>query len=257
MPEPSPHNPLGEPFVELDSIDSTNNYALARLHAGMAPHGSAFFAWEQYAGKGQRGKPWWSERGNNLILSIVLNPAPLLLSDQFQLSACVAVATAEWFSRYAGDATRIKWPNDLYWQDRKAGGILIESIIGGTDSDKSAWKWAVTGIGININQVSFNPELRNPVSLRQITGKQFDARSMAVELCAVMDQHWNQLLLRGPGPLLERYQQLLFRRGERSAFRQGNRRFEARVEGVDEFGRLLLKNEWVTPYEFGSLEWII
>ena len=159
MPEPSVYNPLGSPFIELLSVDSTNNYALTKLHAGLTQHGAAFFAHEQIAGKGQRGKTWISEKDANLILSVVINPHHLLeLTQQFLLSACVAVSAAEFFSRYAGDATRIKWPNDLYWSDRKAGGILIENIIGSqrsdTESPIASWLWAVAGIGININQIT-------------------------------------------------------------------------------------------------------
>ena len=63
-------------------------------------------------------------------MSIVIDPRPLSLTQQFQLSACVAVAVCEFFRQICTEMTRIKWPNDLYWQDRKAGGILIENIIG-------------------------------------------------------------------------------------------------------------------------------
>lgn len=253
MPEPSPHKPLGEPFVELDSVDSTNNYALAQLYAGLASHGAAFFAWEQFAGKGQRGKTWLSEKGNNLILSVVIDPSPLLLPQQFRLSVCLSIGVVEWFAQYAGDATRIKWPNDLYWHDRKAGGMLIESIVGA----QSSWKWAVAGIGININQVQFNPSLKNPVSLRQITGRQFEAKQLARELCQSISKLWYELRDDGWPALLNRYNNLLYRRGEKTSFRSGNRKFEAVVTGVDENGRLLLRGELETAHEFGSLEWVL
>ena len=91
-------------------------------------HGMAIFAREQTSGKGQRGKNWVSEKDANIVLSILLNPYPLGIQDQFKLSVCVSVSIYEFFSRYAGDETKIKWPNDLYWRDRKAGGILIENV---------------------------------------------------------------------------------------------------------------------------------
>lgn len=257
MPEPSPHKALGEPFIELDKVGSTNNYALAQIHAGMASHGMAFFAWEQYAGKGQRGKIWLSEKGNNLIVSLIIQPSPLQLQQQFQLSACLAIGVANWFETYAGDATRIKWPNDLYWHDRKAGGILVESVIGQSDGNSASWKWAVAGIGININQVQFDESLKNPVSLRQITGKTFQANLLARELCRQIDLSFQDWRTNGWAQVLNRYNQLLFRRGELSTFRQGNRRFEARIKGVDEHGRLVLSGEMDTAFEFGTLEWII
>jgi BirA family biotin operon repressor/biotin-[acetyl-CoA-carboxylase] ligase len=111
------------PFVELQSVDSTNNYARKLIHDKLAQHGMAIFSHEQVAGKGQRGKIWFSEKDANILLSILLKPGPLQLSQQFRLSACMAVTVYDFFQKYAGEATAIKWPNDLYWQDRKAGDI--------------------------------------------------------------------------------------------------------------------------------------
>ncbi|MFM2139567.1 MAG: hypothetical protein RJA57_1874, partial [Bacteroidota bacterium] len=85
----------------------------------------------------------------NIALSLVLKPTFLDLNRAFALSACVAVSVRDLFSRYAGEETTLKWPNDLYWKDRKAGGILIESVVRTT---AAGWDWAIVGIGININQ---------------------------------------------------------------------------------------------------------
>ncbi len=255
MPEPLPSdNPLGQPFVELDSVDSTNNYALAQIHAGLAQHGQAYFAWEQYAGKGQRGRVWESQKGHNLTISLVFRPFPLGPQQQFQLSACLAVSVARWFSRYAGDETRIKWPNDLYWHDRKAGGILVESIVSATGAE---WKWAVAGMGININQVQFNPDLVNPVSLRQITGKNWSLKDLALALCREIDQYWQQLIKNGFDEILRDYNQLLYRRGETAKFRTGNRSFEAKLLRVDDSGLLWLDEGMEKSYSFGEISLIL
>lgn len=257
MPEPLPDNPLGEPFVELDSVDSTNNYALARIHAGMASHGEAFFAREQYAGKGQRGRVWQSEKGNNLIISIILNPNPLGVQQQFQLSACLSISVAAWFARYAGDATRIKWPNDLYWHDRKAGGMLIESVISGSENAGAQWKWAVAGIGININQTGFNTELKNPVSLRQITDKSYQANELARELSQEFEKNWRQLKQGTFPQILEQYNQLLFRKNQEVKLRHGNRIFTATLLRVDEQGKLWVWEGVEREYSFGEIEFLL
>ncbi len=112
---------MGLPFLELQSVDSTNNYARQQLSAGLAQHGTAVFAHEQTAGKGQRGNTWVSEKDANIALSIVIKPYPLVLHQQFLLNACIVTAACEWFRNYAENETKIKWPNDLYWQNRKAG----------------------------------------------------------------------------------------------------------------------------------------
>jgi BirA family biotin operon repressor/biotin-[acetyl-CoA-carboxylase] ligase len=159
----------GSSIVILKQIDSTNNYAMAKVHAGMAKHGDSYFTTYQTAGKGQRGKHWDTANGVNIALSLVLEVKLLNASQQFQLLVSVALGCYDFFARYAGQETSIKWPNDIYWRDRKAVGVLIENVFQG-----SQWNFAVVGIGVNINQTSFDPSLKNPVSLKQITGKTFD-----------------------------------------------------------------------------------
>ena len=153
----------------------------------MAGHGTAWFTDYQTKGKGQRGKAWTGEAGQNIFISILLEPTGLMVADQFKLSAAVATACCDFFSEYALDDTKIKWPNDIYWKDRKAGGILIENIMQG---DK--WKYAIVGIGINVNQTIFE-DLPNPVSLKQITGKKFNAVALAKKLCSYINIRWNQV----------------------------------------------------------------
>jgi BirA family transcriptional regulator, biotin operon repressor / biotin---[acetyl-CoA-carboxylase] ligase len=256
LPHPPVQPPLGLPFIELQSIDSTNNYALERIHAGLAQHGAAFFAHEQVAGKGQRGKTWIAERGSNLILSIVIQPRAIVLSQQFQLNACIAVSVCEFFKKYAGkENTRIKWPNDLYWQDRKAGGVLIENLIG--QSATGNWQWAVAGIGININQVSFPPELKNAVSLAQITGKKFNTAELARELCEVLESNYKLLCNNGFDRIYELYLDQLYKKGQTVRFKKNNRIFEALVKTVSSYGTLIVQHAMEEEFTSGEIEWRI
>lgn len=270
------------PFIELSTVDSTNNYALSQLHAGLAQHGSTFFAHEQVTGKGQRGKSWTTEKDTALILSIVISPHPLKLRQQFQLSACVAVSVYEFFRKYAGDATRIKWPNDLYWHDRKAGGILIENIIGSrrksearsqkSENDHSSimgqpvtgnkqqatdWLWAVAGIGININQILFPGELRNAISLRQITGISFDPVELAKELCGVVDRNFKNLITNGFENIYASYLSYLYKINEPVKLKKGNRIFEGIVKSVSPGGELVVQHAIEEEFGFGEIEWVI
>ena len=277
MPEPSFYATLGKPFIELQSVDSTNNYAFKQLHAGLAHHGTSYFAREQVAGKGQRGKTWSSAKDSSLILSVVIDPRPLLVTQQFQLSACVAVSVCEFFSRYAGDSTCIKWPNDLYWQDRKAGGILIENIIGSQKSDpngyldasrndqlltvnfqqSSSWQWAVTGIGININQEFFTEELKNPVSLKQITGRHFSPVEMAKELCLILDNKFNHLITSGFDAIYSAYISCLYKKNELVKLKKGSRVFETSIKTVSAAGKLIVQHAIEEEFDFGEIEWVI
>ena len=271
MPDPPAHTRLGMPFIELQSVDSTNNYALGQIRAGLAHHGTAFFAHEQVAGKGQRGKSWTAERDTSLILSVALDPHPLQIGAQFQLSVCAAVAALEFLKKYAGDAVKIKWPNDLYWHDRKAGGILIENIIGQpsrtghsssanlntSSSAPPSWQWAVIGTGININQPSFPATLANPVSLRQITGKLYDAVDLGKELCLVLDRKFNDLTNNGFASLFAIYLQELYKVNEPVRFKKNNRVFEAVVKTVTINGELIIQHGIEESVAVGEIEWVV
>lgn len=263
MPQPSSTNPLGSPFIELQSVDSTNNYAFKQIHAGLAQHGMAVFAHEQLAGKGQRGKVWIVEKDAGIILSVLIKPSSLLPVKQFWLSACVAVAMHDFYKTFAGTETKIKWPNDLYWQDRKAGGVLIESIVGSSElgsineqSTMGIWKWAVIGIGININQTSFPAVLKNPVSLKQITGKDFDIVDMAKELCKQLNNYFEQLLTNGFENIYTQYLAHLYKRNETVKLKKGSRIFEATIKGVSSTGKLIVQHTMEEEFDFGEVEWI-
>jgi BirA family transcriptional regulator, biotin operon repressor / biotin---[acetyl-CoA-carboxylase] ligase len=264
LPLPFAGNPIGKPFIELQSIDSTNKYAMGLIHGdilpdghGEAQHGMAIFSHEQTAGKGQRGKNWVSEKDANIALSILLNPFPLSVPDQFKLSVCIAISAWDLFSKYAGDETRIKWPNDLYWRDRKAGGILIENIIKSSQSPVDSWQCSVIGIGININQSVFDPDLPNPVSLKQITGKNFEPIELAKELCSIIERNYQLLITGNFETLFNKYQTNLYKKDEKVKLKKGNRIFETIIKRVSETGQLITQHSIEERFEFGEVEWIV
>ena len=166
-----------ELFSILDSVESTNNYATALAHAGLAKHGQTWFANEQFGGKGQRGKSWKSAPGDNLIMTILINPPTVFKAKPFLLSALIANECRQFLMDTSKEEFLVKWPNDIYWHDGKAGGILIENIYKGSE-----WEWAALGIGININQIEFDVALPNPVSLKKITGNFYDPIKLAKQL---------------------------------------------------------------------------
>lgn len=245
-------SPIGFPFYELSEVDSSNNYAMRQIQAQMADHGTVYFTHYQNAGKGQRGKTWKAEPGTNLMMSCVIEPAILSIDNQFLLNVAVALACHDLFVKYAVDSTTVKWPNDLYWRDRKAGGVLIENVLQGRD-----WKYAVVGIGININQTLFPDYLPNPVSLKQITGRDFDTVLLARELCEYLEQRWQQLKLKEGDQLLQDYNQILFGLNETRPFKKDNAVFNAVVKGVNRQGELVIDTGAVSAIPFGSIEWII
>ncbi|RYY62410.1 MAG: biotin--[acetyl-CoA-carboxylase] ligase [Chitinophagaceae bacterium] len=254
MPERPSHTPLGTPFIELQSVDSTNNYALTLVHAGLAQPGTAVFAHQQVAGKGQRGRNWSSEKGKSLSLSLIIDPAPLDTTRQFWLSACVAVTTCGILSRKTGQEFSIKWPNDLYWQDRKAGGILIESIIGNGPSGSATWKWAVAGIGINVNQSSFPDELSHAVSMLQLTGRNLIITDLCREICLELDQAITTMTDEGFSKIFHDFNNLLYKKGEMVRLKKDNRVFTALLKGVSETGELIVEHGIESRYSVGEVQ---
>ncbi len=242
--------PIGEPLVILPTVDSTNKYAMQQVHAHMAKHGAAYFAMEQTSGKGQRGKTWETAPGQNIILTVVTSPQCLFPADPFIFNAAMALACYEFYKKWGGDETSIKWPNDIYWRDRKAGGILIENIVNGRD-----WNWAIAGIGINVNQVSFDPAIPNPVSLRQIRGEVLDPLALTKELLSSLDQYWS-FWKNDPASLLDQYNNILYGKGRKVKLKSGNRVFEATVKGVTAAGQLVVFTAVEEYFNFGDLIWL-
>ena len=255
-------HPFNSAFTVLDSVDSTNNYAMAKVHAGLAKHGDGWYAHHQTTGKGQRGKKWHTGNGKNIAISIVIEPSRLLISEQFKLSAATALACFDFFSAYAGDETTIKWPNDIYWRDRKAGGILIENVIGkstGTASpaNRSKWKFAIAGIGININENSFDTELTNAVSLKQITGKDFEPVELAKQLHQLVLKRVHELYEKPFEAVLKEYNKHLYKINQPVWLKKNNIDFESVIKGVTETGQLYTTDRIDNFFDFGEVEWIL
>ena len=199
MSPATPNILLGAPLIELSTIDSTNIYAMAQIKAGLAKSGSCYTADFQTNGKGQHGRVWESSKGQNLLCSYILELNTLdalknwIPTDQIGFSAAIALGARAFFAAFAGSETKIKKPNDIYFSDRKAGGILIENLVRGQE-----WTWAVIGIGMNINQTEFSPAAlnsvsSNPISLQEITNQSWDLKKMQQHLSEALNiaiQDW-------------------------------------------------------------------
>ncbi|MFT3748891.1 MAG: biotin--[acetyl-CoA-carboxylase] ligase [Agriterribacter sp.] len=233
----------------LDSVDSTNNYAMQKVHARLAKHGDAWLALQQTQGKGQRSKHWITEPGQNITMSFVAEPHFLSPGNSFHLIAAVALGIYDFFKHYAGNETRIKWPNDIYWRDRKTVGILIENVI----RDKK-WLYAVIGVGININQTDFGAF--NATSLSCITGKKYDVTILAKELCGFLDKRYDALRFSAEAILAD-YQKALYKLNEKVIFKKENTTFEAEVLGITNNGSLIVNTGEIKLLTWGSVKWVI
>jgi BirA family biotin operon repressor/biotin-[acetyl-CoA-carboxylase] ligase len=174
---------------------------MAQIKEGLAKSGSCYTADFQTNGKGQHGRVWESSKGQNLLCSYILELKTLdalknwTPKDQIGFSAAIALGARAFFAAFAGSETKIKKPNDIYFSDRKAGGILIENLVRGQE-----WTWTVIGIGMNINQTAFstaavNSVSSNPISLQEITNQSWDVKKMQAHLSEALNmaiQDWMQ-----------------------------------------------------------------
>ena len=178
MPNISQHN-MPSWLYHFSSIDSTNIYAIKRISEGLAHHGEVILADQQTAGRGQRGKNWEATAGENLFMSLIVKPE--LTSNDFAFfSMMVAVVLSSYIETlFNGWQIAIKWPNDIYINDKKASGILIENTWKGAE-----WQYAVVGIGLNVNQQNFPSNIPNGTSLFIESGKSFDLFEIATDIRA-------------------------------------------------------------------------
>jgi len=251
LPAASINNVIGKRFIELLSVHSTNNYAMQQVQEGAAMHGDAYFAFEQTAGKGQFNKQWLTANGENIILSLVLDTVALLIDQQFILNMVAALSARQLFNIYTTEIAKIKWPNDIYCNDRKAAGILIENIIRG-----KKWQFAILGFGININQTVFPDTLKNPVSLKQLTGNTYNVIELAKELCALLEKNLEPLFSGDANTILKNYNLHLYKHNEFVEFKQGSTTFSGIVKRADELGNLIIDSGIEKAYQSGQVEWL-
>ncbi len=211
---------------------STNILLWEMIRENDLPEGFLIYTDFQIVGKGQKGNSWESEYRKNLLFSMVLYPQQVKLNEQFLISQLVSVAMKMTLDKYTDDIT-IKWPNDIYWKDKKLGGILIENSLQG-----SKIKFSVVGIGLNVNQTEFMSDAPNPVSLRHIIGKQLARKPLLKSILKNIVDLYNNL---NANTIQIEYTKMLYRKDGFHLFGAGNEIFQARIFAVYPDGKLELE----------------
>lgn len=221
----------------IKTTHSTNTLLKELIAKGQEP--KFIYAGYQTAGRGQTGNSWESEEGKNLLCSILLPPDKNL----YFLNIAVGVAIL----RLLGEDFTIKWPNDIYYGDKKVAGILVENAIIGNEV-----KYSIAGIGLNVNQTAFRSDAPNPVSLKQITGKEYDVDALMQRLyeaiqAVLKEDVWSE------------YKDHLYRREGFWPFEDKNGVFEARIEDVLPTGEIVLcdKSGQTRQYGFKQIKYIL
>lgn len=190
----------------------------------------------QEAGHGQRGTTWEADEAKNLLFSFAFRPKNVRADRQFLLSEALALAVCDALKPLVGDC-KVKWPNDIYWKDRKICGMLLEHTLCGPFIDSTR-----TGVGINVNQKDFKGDAPNPVSIRQITGSDASCGHL-MEKVAERFLYYYNLLLRGQSEVLHNiYMEHLYRKTGFHPYRDSSgQTFEATIADIAPTGLLTLQ----------------
>lgn len=245
-------------YIRLPEVRSTNTYVSE--HSSELCDKTVVYADAQTSGRGQRGNTWESEPGKNVTMSIFLRAPKVLPAQQFYLSEACALAVVVVLGRYI-DEVSIKWPNDIYYKDKKICGILIEHSL-------SAGKIAhtIAGIGLNVNQRAFLSEAPNPVSIYQILGRECDIRTIVEEIAEAyimlceelpdaaesLHENFLQNLYRKTG--LFKYKAMIDSKSDRGEIVPCGVEFSAEIVDVQPDGMLLLRTSSDAIHKFAFKE---
>ena len=236
----------------LDQVSSTNEWADAEIKKTKVLEGTAFRAGSQTQGKGQRGRVWDSAPKKNLLVSYVLFPNFLPADKQFGLIRMVSLAIKDVLDRYLIDKATIKWPNDIYVNDLKIAGVLIESGMKGSFLGSS-----IIGIGLNVNQRVFE-NAPNATSLMMEIGRGVDLDQLFSELSFHLEHRY--LMLRKDTEILNsEYLESIYRLNEKCTYRIDEQENEMTQRGVNPIGQILLEDAYgrINPYGLHEARMII
>ncbi len=221
----------------FETVSSTNDVCMSKVNEG-AKEGLVVAARYQEQGRGQRGNIWESARNQNLTFSILIRPTFLQVVEQFYLSKVTALAITDWLSAYIDNKTlKIKWPNDIYINNNKIAGILIENSFSGRNID-----YSVIGIGINLNQTVFPDDVPNPTSLKLETQREYPVDQFMPEILNCFAARYEMLQNGYLENLDKDYFNLIYRKDIFCRYFADGNEFDAKIIDVLKTGELVLQN---------------
>ena len=235
--------------LELESVDSTNTYA--KNNFDELPDGTLVVAEEQTAGRGRLERKWISPAGKNIYASLVMKN----ITNPFYATIVSSLAVLDLLGNTEPRIEFfIKWPNDIYWKEKKICGMLIENDLMGRNISQS-----IAGIGININQETFHSSAPNPVSLLQITGEEHDLFKILKNIMLRIQSYYSLLKKGDTTSIACQYEKSLFRREGMHRYKDANGEFLARIVCVEPEGRLILEDEKLIKrgYMFKEVEYLL
>lgn len=228
---------VGKVLLHLKELDSTNAYALNLLSKNKPSEGTVISAWNQTCGRGQIGSNWESEAGKNITMSLILYPNFLPIKQQFLLNQAISLSVFDFVSRFVSAEVKIKWPNDVFVNNKKIAGILIQNSL-----SSNIFQSSVIGLGININQTIFKSDAPNPTSVKLETDNENNLEDLMELLCADLEKRYLQLRSGNISLIQQSYLNNLYRFQEDAIYQRMDNQeiFSGKIVGTDETGKLLV-----------------
>ena len=225
---------LGKTVIYLPQCHSTNTEIQTFLKKMTLNEGSILFTDYQINGRGQQNNKWLSQKGKNILMSILLKPTFLRLNKQFYLNIITCLATTDALEVFTGNNLKIKWPNDIYAGINKIAGILLEASVSKRNIDHT-----IIGLGVNINQQEFGGLKATSVLLETGSTQRIDD---IMELILLSLEKWYQKLKnRDYEEIILRYHSLLFWRNEKHVFYIRGELIDGQIKGINNRGQLIVE----------------
>jgi BirA family biotin operon repressor/biotin-[acetyl-CoA-carboxylase] ligase len=241
-------------IIKIESLASTNDFAKELLSQKIPLADiTSIEASEQTKGRGQKGNYWESESGKNLTISLIVKPLTIKPEQQFYLSMAVSLAIESCLSHFV-DNVFIKWPNDIYINNKKICGILIENTL-----LNQSITTAIIGIGLNVNQTIFSGSIPNPTSLRKEKDMAFDLEDIKTQLFARFDHYYGMLIDGLFSEIHQEYLNYLYLKERTSLFKDAKGVFEGIIKTVNSRGLIeIVKRDTETKqYAFKEVQYIL
>ena len=239
---------IGSKKIFVDKLSSTNSQAAWLLRKGKVQEGTVIQAGYQTEGRGQAGNRWESEKGKNLLFSVIIFPHFVKADRQFAISRMISLGIKDYLQTLCSDIW-IKWPNDIVVRNDKIAGILIENALVRNEIEHT-----IAGIGLNVNQVKFSTAAAGATSLRIVTGKEHALQASLDSLLAALDKRYRQLSVDRKALISQDYMASLYRFDQWTEFRDGRGIFEGKIIAVTDTGRLQIEDRRGRIYEYEHKE---
>lgn len=242
---------MGQQQYFLPVCESTNTEAQKLLNKNEATEGCVVLTAQQTNGRGQRGNSWEADPGKNITLSVVLSPSFLPVRQQFYLNMAISLAVLDLVREQGLPQAQLKWPNDLYVDDRKLGGILIENTI-----NSQKLQHSIAGIGLNVNQTNFSSPAAT--SLAAVLQQELDVERLVCRMLECLEKRYLELRAGKLAKLKYEYLQVLYRYQEQHRFLVQGLEVQGQIQGVDEEGRLAVEiGQELRFFEFKEIGFVI